>query len=188
MAVLKAMANTLKTEQFSLQTLIRGICNSDTYQRACSSDADYKKVTFQKTGVQPLTGEQLINAVWVATTGRPTRDGGKKARDMIGSLFPAGSVWSEVTPLPSNARQALLLRNNREINQKISGGGEASRIRNLNAPLEQKVVELFMAVLCRMPNQKEFVRYLNFIKANKRSGFEDAMWTLMNSTEFVTKH
>ena len=186
MAVLKAMANTLKSEEFSLQTLIRGVCNSDTYQRSCSSGADYTTVTFHKTSVQPLSGEQLINAIWVATTGKPVRDGGAKARGMIGSLFPAGSVWCEVTPLPSNAQQALLLRNNGDVNRLISNGGEARRIRNLNVSLEQKVVELFMAVLCRMPNQKEFERYLKFIKAN--SGFEDAMWTLMNTTEFVTKH
>ena len=72
------------------------------------------KVTFSRANVKQLNGEQLLNSILVATQGKPERNTIRTV-EMVGSLYPAGAIWCEVTPLPGNARQALLLRNNSQV-------------------------------------------------------------------------
>ena len=47
---------------------------------------------------------------------------------------------------------------------------------------------MFLAALSRMPDASERSRYSAFLKAHPGQGFEDAYWTLLNSSEFVTRH
>ena len=46
-----------------------------------------------------------------------------------------------------------------------------------------------MLTLARDPSAKEESICLNYIKdaGNRREGFEDVMWSLMNSSEFLSK-
>jgi hypothetical protein len=106
---------------------------------------------------------------------------------MVGSLFPAGALWCETTPLPGNARQALLLRNNSEIAGWINGP-VLQGIKSGAGSLEYKVEEMFLAALSRLPDESERARYAAFLQGHPGQGFEDAYWTLLNSSEFVTRH
>ena len=106
---------------------------------------------------------------------------------MVGSLYPAGATWTETTPLPGNACQALLLRNNTEIMGWI-GGSVVSAIKAGPGSVEEKVDEMFLAALSRKADPSERQRYATFLKAHPGQGFEDAYWTLLNSSEFVTRH
>jgi hypothetical protein len=47
---------------------------------------------------------------------------------------------------------------------------------------------MFLSALSRMATEGEKKRYASFVKAHGGSGWEDAYWTLLNSTEFVTRH
>jgi hypothetical protein len=105
----------------------------------------------------------------------------------VQSLYPAGAVWCEVTPLPGNARQALLLRNNTQIMTWINGP-VLQRIKNEKGSDEDKIDLMFLAALSRVASDSERKRYGAFIKGHGGSGYEDAYWTILNSTEFVTRH
>ena len=61
--------------------------------------------------------------------------------------------------MPSNARQALLLRNNGEIMGWIRTGGVLSGITRSGGSLEKKIDDMFLAVLSRRPNGGERARY-----------------------------
>jgi hypothetical protein len=128
-----------------------------------------------------------MNALRVATGGRPTNDIAM-AIQLVGSLFPSGAIWCETTPLPGNARQALLLRNNTEIMGWISGGSVLAAIKSSPGSVEEKVDEMFLAALSRKPEPAERTRYAAFLNGHPGQGFEDAYWTLLNSAEFVTRH
>ena len=107
---------------------------------------------------------------------------------MTGQLFPAGTISTEVTPLPGNARQALLLRNNGTVSGWVSGGGVLSGIKSGAGSVDDKIKDMFLAALSRLPNDAELARYKKFIEGHQGSGWEDAYWTLLNSSEFVTRH
>jgi hypothetical protein len=70
------------------------------------------------------------------------------------------------------------------IHGKISGG--LSKIQG--ATTADKIVDMFLAVLSRKPTEAEVARFSKFIDGHKSGGMEDAYWTLMNTTEFLTRH
>jgi len=89
-----------------------------------------------------------------------------------------------VTPLPGNMRQALFVRNNHTIHGQISGGlGKLS-----GSSTADKVADMFLAILSRKPTQGETDRFSKYIDGHKSNGLEDAYWTLMNTTEFLSRH
>ncbi|HEX7896700.1 MAG TPA: DUF1549 domain-containing protein [Planctomycetota bacterium] len=184
--LLDVLTRHLIDSKYSLKTLIRTICATDAYQRSCHAEGA-SKPDFSRAAVKPLNGEQLLNAIHVATSGAPKRDAGQVLR-MVASLFPAGAVWCETTPLPGNARQALLLRNNPEIMGWIASGGVLAKIKAGPGSVEEKVDAMFLAALSRTALPAERARYAAFLNTHAASGWEDAYWTLLNSTEFVTRH
>ncbi len=186
-ALMDTLTREFASHGHSIKYIVKAIANSDTYQRDCESDHAVTKVTFDRANVKQLSAEQLINSIQVATKGKPERNI-SQARQMVGSLFPAGSIWCEVTPLPGNARQALLLRNNTEVAGWISGGGVLSKIKGGGGSDEDKIKDMFLAALSRLPSDGELARYKKFIASHQGSGYEDAYWTLLNSTEFITRH
>ncbi len=185
--LLDSLTSDAQSHATSMKHVIRAICNSQAYQLSCAADGTLVKVDFSRATVKQLTGEQLLNAVQVATKGKPDRNTGQVLQ-MVNSLFPAGAVWCETTPLPGTARQALLLRNNTEIQGWIASGGVLSKIKSGAGSVEDKVDEMFLAGLSRKASDPEKARYVAFIAAHSNSGFEDAYWTLLNTTEFVTRH
>lgn len=184
--LLDALGQQFTAGKSSIKNLVRVICATDAYQRSCHSPTAYTKVDFSRGSIKQLNGEQLMNALKVATGGRPLKDTGLTIQ-MVGGLYPAGAVWQETTALPGNARQALLLRNNTEILGWITGG-VLSAIKSGPGSVEEKVDEMFLAALSRKPEEAERARYAAFLKAHPGQGFEDAYWTMLNSSEFVTRH
>ena len=186
-ALLDNLTRAFVDSKHSIKELVKIICNTETYQRSCNSDKEMKTISFDRCNIKQLSGEQLINSVQVATQGKPGKNIGE-AQQMTGQLFPAGTISTEVTPLPGNARQALLLRNNGTVGQWISGGGVLSGIKGGSGSTEDKIKDMFLAALSRLPNDAELARYKKFIEGHQGSGWEDAYWTLINSSEFVTRH
>ncbi|HLY75213.1 MAG TPA: DUF1549 domain-containing protein [Planctomycetota bacterium] len=184
--VLNGLARDFADNRYSIKHLVKVICASDTYQRSCGGDSAYTRVDYSRAMVRQLNGEQLVNSLRVATGGAPGRDH-SVVMQLVGSLYPAGAVWTETTPLPGNARQALLLRNNTEIMGWI-GGPVLSAIKAGPGSVEEKVDDLFLSALSRRADDSERQRYVSFLNAHPGQGYEDAYWSLLNSSEFVTRH
>lgn len=184
--LLEAVAREFASNRYSIKHLVRTLCATEAYQRSSYSPSPVTKPDFSRGAIKQLNGEQLVNALKVATGGRPAKDPAAVLQ-LVGSLFPAGAVWCETTPLPGNARQALLLRNNPEILGWLSGS-VLSAIKSAPGSLEEKVDEMFLAALSRRPEESERTRYATFLKGHPGQGFEDAYWSLINLAEFVTRH
>jgi hypothetical protein len=185
-ALLDNLTRAFVDSKHSIKYLVKLIANTETYQRSAMSSVAVKTVTFDRQNIKPLSGEQLINSVQVATKGKPDRNI-SQARQMVASLYPAGTIWTEVSELPGNARQALLLRNNTEIMGWINGG-VLSSIKGGAGSVEDKINNMFLAALSRKPTEGELARYKKFIEGHGGNGWEDAYWTLLNTSEFVTRH
>ena len=183
--LLGSLAKEFKGSKYSVKALYRGICNSDAYQRASSNDSAMTKPSFAAAWIKHLDAEQLLNSIQVATTGKAGRSVSEAMR-MVAPLFPADVVWCEVTPLPGNMRQALLLRNNSGIHGQIGSGGVLSGIRG--GTTAEKVKDMFLAALSRVPTASELDRFTKYIDKQGSQGMEDAYWTLLNTTEFLTRH
>lgn len=181
--MLGALSKEFRSSKYSVKTVVRGICNSDTYQRASANDSSMLKPSFAAAWIKHLDAEQLHNSIAVATSGRPAKSV-SGAMSMVAPLFPADIQWCEVTPLPGNMRQALLLRNNGGINSSI--GSALGQIKG--ATTAEKVSDMFLAALSRKPSQAETDRFVKYIDSHAGQGMEDAYWTLLNTTEFLTRH
>jgi len=185
-ALLDAMVRDTIENKYSMKRIIKVICNSDTYQRSCSSDTAVGKINFSRATVKQLNGEQLLGSIKVATQGKTDRNT-SQVMEMVGSLYPAGAIWCEVTPLPGNARQALLLRNNTQIMSWINGP-VLGKVKSSAGSVEEKIDLMFLSAVSRTATDVEKKRYAAFINGHSGSGWEDAYWTILNSTEFVTRH
>ncbi|MDA0809191.1 MAG: DUF1549 and DUF1553 domain-containing protein [Planctomycetota bacterium] len=103
----------------------------------------------------------------------------------------------------SSLAQSLHLINSSEIKSKLAvGGGRAARLATAEIPDEDKVTELYLAAFSRKPRTDELataIAYLNEpltdaagkpIAKNTaaRGNFQDLIWALMNSKEFLFNH
>jgi hypothetical protein len=187
-SLLDSLTRDFVASKYSIKMLLRAILNSTAYQRSSAAEDDYAKIDFSRASIFQLSGEQLLNSIHVATSGKPKRTDWEGIVNLVRPLYAASDVWTEVTPLPGNTRQALFSRNNAEILGWIQGGSVLSAIRTGPGTLEENVDEMFLSALSRKPTDPERQRYAAFLTSHPGPGFVDAYWTLLNSREFVTRH
>ncbi|MBS0264951.1 MAG: DUF1549 domain-containing protein [Planctomycetes bacterium] len=88
--------------------------------------------------------------------------------------------------------QALLLMNNAEINRLMRASGN-TRLRQILDKFPDNTAairELFLLVHSREPSAHEAATCRDYLDrvSNRQEAFEDVLWSLLNSTEFQTKH
>lgn len=103
----------------------------------------------------------------------------------------------------SSLAQSLFLINSPEMRQKLaSGSGRAEKLAKSEAPVEARVRELYRAAFAREPKPDELRDTLVFLAEPRvdaagnpidtlqsaRDGFQDLIWALMNSKEFLFNH
>ena len=103
----------------------------------------------------------------------------------------------------SSLAQSLHLINSTEIKSKLAvGGGRAARLATAEIPDEDKVTELYLAAFSRKPRADELATAIAYLNepltdaAGKpiarstaaRGNFQDLIWALMNSKEFLFNH
>ena len=85
--------------------------------------------------------------------------------------------------------------NSLEIEQKIgAGGGLAARLARPLRPVVERVEELFLSTLSRLPTAREIDNARSYLAArvdakgsrtSRRRAWEDLLWALLNSNEFL---
>jgi hypothetical protein len=92
----------------------------------------------------------------------------------------------------ANLTQSLHLLNSEEIQGKLSADtGRAATLAGDDARSdEQKVRELYRVALSRDPSDEDFKATLAYLsgKTNRREAYEDVIWSLINSKEFLFNH
>jgi hypothetical protein len=205
--LLDALAKDFAANKFDVKKLIRTIMNSRTYQLSAQpndfnkDDAKY----FSHAVTKLLTAEQLLDALCDVTAVPEKYAGlpmGTRAIQLpdgeVNHPFlktfgqPARELACECErESDSNLAQALQLINGPTINEKIRNPN--NRLGKLLADKKSEkgiLDQLYLASLSRLPSDAERQPALNHVAKNmdKRKAWEDVMWALLNTREFLFRH
>ena len=86
--------------------------------------------------------------------------------------------------------QALHLLNGNTTNQKIQQGGVVKKLIETRKFPEERLVELYLRTLCRMPTRAEIDKLMPLFGEGSEPGASpgDLFWALLNSREFLFNH
>ena len=193
---------------YDMKALIRLITQSRSYQfgsDAVEDNLDDRR-SYSRFYPKRLQAEVLLDAIDHVTQS-PTRFAGMPPGVRAVSLPDTGfsSYFLTVFGQPSsttacecersqeaNLSQSLHLLNSEEIQKKLSGDtGRAARLAGDDARSDQeKIRELYRVAFSRNPNDEELKATLAYVasKENRREAFEDIVWSLINSKEFLFNH
>jgi hypothetical protein len=201
--VLNLLSSSFAANDYDLQWLFRTIVNTQAYQRQIRSrDASDVSLPFASAAPTRLRSDQLYSALTgvlgLTETGnsRPQRGGGgmyrrpQSGRGQFAALFgfDPSTPQADIT---GSVPQALFLMNSPLINDGVRGQGNTrlGRILGKFDDNDDALSELYLLVLSREPSTRETriaKEYLDEV-GNRREAFEDLMWSLLNSSEFLSK-
>jgi hypothetical protein len=87
--------------------------------------------------------------------------------------------------------QALYLISDADVHEKLTAeDGRLARLLAETSDDEAVVEELYLSTVSRYPTAAELARTLNHVRSagDRRLGFEDVLWALINLREFVFIH
>lgn len=207
--LLDALAKELTDHKYSLKHLIRVICKSRTYQLDATPNEFNKhdKQTYARYYPKRLGAEVLFDALCQVTNspstfqGLPTdKHAPKRAIMLPDEAFQ--SYFLDVFGRPqrisscecervseANLAQALHLLNSDEVQNKLAANsGRADLLAKDKRPDAEKVTEMFLWTFARKPTEKDLKEALDHIAKNekqKKAAYENILWALVNSKEFV---
>ncbi len=193
------LAEQFAASGYDVKQLYRTITSTDAYQRQSQPRRSFKETPFAANCSQRLRSDQLFNAL-VHALGIPD----SPARQADGPYGPRGGnaelrrVFGQTFSYdPSDPRdevdgsipQALALMNSPQLNQLISASPFTTlgRLLRSTPDNEDVVVELYLRCLARQPSEAELTHCLQYVKStgDRDEAFEDMLWALINSTEFL---
>ncbi|MBI3838802.1 MAG: DUF1549 domain-containing protein [Planctomycetia bacterium] len=194
------LAEQFATSHYDIKWLFRVITATDAYQRQSRSRYEEGEAPFAASCPQRLRGDQLFNSL-IEVLGideyaqQPNRDNFRAIlagpRGRMNATFgydPSGRRDEVAGSIP----QALFLMNGPELNRALSGRQSNTSLGKLLAEVsdDQAVVEeLYLRCLAREPKETELQTCLDHLHTTRQraEAFEDIMWSLINSTEFLNR-
>ena len=208
-ALLDALAKDFIDHKFDLKHVVRTICSSQVYQLSAEPNEWNRddKQNFSRYYPKRLNAEVLLDAI-DQVTGTSTSFGaipaGTRAIQLPDNGFnsyfltvfgrPESSSACECErSSEANLAQSLHLLNSGEIQGKLtSGAGRAATFAtDANKPAEAKIRELYLLAFSREPSTDETaiaVAHIEKNKAEPKRAFEDIVWALLNTKEFLFNH
>jgi hypothetical protein len=217
-ALLDALAKDFATDKFNVKHVLRVILNSRTYQLSARPNAFNKDdgKYFSRAIVKPLTAEVLLDAI-CTVTGVPEKYEGRPAGTRAVQL-PDGEVitlpsrylgydrhpFMKAFGQPArelacecaresdfSLAQALELMNGPTVTGKLSDAN--NRLGTLLARKTSDadmLEELYLTALSRSPSDETARAFLGHVArtADKRKAWEDVLWTILRSREFIYRH
>jgi hypothetical protein len=207
--LLDALANDFAAHHFDLKHLVRTITTSTVYQLAAEPN-DWNqddKQNFSRYYPKRLNAEVLLDAIDQVTgtqtvfTGVPLGTRAVQLPDTgFNSYFltvfgrpEASSACECERSSEANLAQSLHLLNSSEIQGKLTDAkGSASHLAgDPSRSHEQKVRELYLLAFSREPTTEESSIALAHIQKNEKDpkrAYEDIVWALINTKEFLFNH
>jgi len=207
--LLAALAKNFTASGYDLKGLVRTICQSSTYQlSAMPNEYNQKdKKNFARYYPKRLTAEVLYDGFHQVTnttenfSGMPAGTLAIQLPDATVAPYflkvfgqPQGDSACECErSQEANLAQSLHLLNSAEVQNKVgSGSGRAALMANdKDRTPEDKIRELYRWVYSRDPQSDELQIALAHIEKHKdkpQIAFEDIVWALVNTKEFLFNH
>ena len=216
--LLEALAADFIRSGFDLKQLLRTLTNSSTFQLDSSPNSHNatEGQYFSRFYARRLSAEQLLDAVnsiagttdnWanqpVATKAVQLPDNSYNTGGILREFGRPDSSTACTCERQSNASlgQSLLLATSDQVQNKLANpSGTAKRLADdKNRPDEEKLRELYFAAYGRPPLADELVRAQAHLLKNTlpppadpapklRRAWEDVLWALISSGEFLLNH
>lgn len=205
--LLEALAADLSGNGYDLRHLVKTIMKSRTYQLSAEPNDDNRDDDkyFSHAVTKLLTAEQLLDAI-CDVTGVPEKFAGLPVGTRAVQL-PDGEVnnpFLKTFGQPArelaceceresdgNLAQALQLINGPTVNDKVrNANNRLGALLNQKKPDGEMLNELYLAALSRMPEGDEIDAALSHVNRaeDKRKAWEDVLWALLNTREFLFRH
>lgn len=212
--LLNALTMHFVKSGFNLRDLVTTICKSSTYQLSAEPNqynADDRQ-NFSRFYPRRLQAEVLLDAV-DTLVGQPTKFAGlptgTRAVELPDSGFDSYFLTAFGRPQAVSAcecersgdaslAQSLHLINSETLYKQLSAdAGRAAKLAGeTGSVLDDKVRSLYLTAFARQPKDDErqrVVAYLNKAAektdaAKLRAGYEDVIWALVNTKEFLFNH
>ena len=198
--LLDALAKDFRAHGYDLHWLIMAITGSDAYQgtsRSALEDRDPAEKAFALSRVRPLSPEQMVRSLLEAI-GSPelkklftgTSDYG--GRDSLIGRFRqcfTGDTGREVNSYRGMIPTALLYMNGGALWKRKTTAQGIGRIIDTHPDPKARIRALYLATVTREPDATEMEEWREHVKATQgTTGYEDVLWTLLNSSEFLFNH
>ena len=207
--LLAALSKNFVESGFDLKALVRLICNSNTYQlSAMPNEYNLKdKQNFSRYYPKRLPAEVLYDALHQITgaesriNGLPAGYAALQMRDVNNAPYflkvfgqPQGETACECErSADASLAQSLHLLNSQDVQGKIADGkGRASLLAaDKDRSHEEKISDLYLWAYSRQPKPEELqaaVGYVSREGVEVKTSYEDVIWALINSKEFMFNH
>jgi hypothetical protein len=205
--LLDALAKDFIEHQFDMKHMCRIMLNSNVYQLGSEPTDGNKKdrQNFARYYGRRMVAEVFLDSVDQATGAKTKFNGvasSARAVDLPHENF--GSHFLDTFDRPrrvtgcecerssgATLAQVLALANSDDVENKIGDGqGVVARLLKDQKSHEEIVDELYLGSLSRFPTADEKAKNKYFVDAveNKTEAYQDLLWTLLNSREFMFNH
>ena len=202
--VMQLLTSQFIRNRYDIKWLIRTIALTETYQRQIRT-VEPGGTPFASATATRLRGDQLYSAIVKAMGGenvsRGNRPGSMMAgqgmygrnrdpRDQFSLLFGFDPSMPQAD-ITGTVPQALFMMNSPQINGQIRAnfGTRLSQLVQKYRDDQDAISELYLMILSREPSDKELKICRAYIAdvGNRDEAYEDLMWSLLNSSEFISK-
>ncbi len=189
--LLKALATGFVANKYDLKWVIREIANSDAYQLSgVSASKASLPMWFERARVRPLTAEELVAAMRTANNFEINPKDPNANWDYFLRAF--GEPTNGLGEFQGSLSEHLFLNNSDQVRAlfRRKKGNLADKVLTSTEPWEKRVELMYLSVLNRPPKPKELEAFVSFIKREPKpdAAVEDAIWVLLNSSEFRFNH
>jgi hypothetical protein len=216
--LLDALARDFVEHRCDLKHLVRTLCTCTIYQLSCSPNEHNKKdrQNFARFYPRRLPAEVLLDAL-DQVTGVPSRLAGREAgaraidlpdeyvKNTLLDVFgkpSRGSACECERVSAATLSQSLYLITSREVHDKLRDGrSRAAQLAASSRPRADKVREIFLWVYARYPTAEELQAAQGFLareeareegpgrpRQSRQWPYEDLLWALLNTKEFLFNH
>ncbi len=202
--LLDALAKHFIDSKFDLKQLVRTICNSNAYQLS-SEPNEYNqtdKQNFSSFYPRRMNAEPLYDAINQVAASQIRFNGmpvGTRAVQLPDSGFndyfllvfgkpQAESACECERSSEANLAQSLHLLNSTDIQSKLTASaGRCQLLSESEKSDAEKITELYYWAMARPPSETEMAALTEYLnrKTDKRKAFEDILWALFNTKEFL---
>ncbi len=190
---------------YDVKDLFQLITSTKAYQRRLSTDST-PQVPFAAPVAKPLRGDEVFDSLVMAIALPNVRPEPQKAtsavrfpvppkstRDLVNHAYGYDPSFADAI-VTRSMKQAMFMMNNEQIQQQVNAKADSGTM--LAQLLQQEkdnstvIVKLYRNVLGRHPSEREQELLLKHLESVDDRGvaFEDVLWSLLNSAEFITRH
>jgi hypothetical protein len=179
--LLNRLGTVFRYQDFNIRWVFRTIASSQAYQRS-SRSVDMKKELFAAVRPARLRSDQVVNVIE-----HVAGDVAPKLEKTIAETFATDPSASQES-LEGSLQQSLLLMNSPGLHAALRKSRLRAEASQISDP-DEAIDHLYRGVLARKPTADERSRARRFIASvsDRAEAIDDLLWTLVNSTEFMTR-